>query len=196
MPIGGILVLAACTDIAVLDEALLRPGRLQHHIKLSLPNRLDIEQILDGRIKKMKCNSDVCIRELGSILHYQKNFNVTGADVENICRRALIAKIREHIALDAQCVELDKEGQLKFDKKCEYFTRNKTYEAMSHSAYEEINEIDICMRNFVEAIKECFPSSLSTDLDENKAPDMSKAEGLESFVWDGVYSVGLHQNSQ
>ena len=137
----------------------------------------------------MKCNSDVCIRELGSILHNKKNFDITGADVENICRRALIARIREQVAKDAQRDQICEGGQI---KKSEYFTRNSAHEAKSHTAYEDINKIDIHMRNFIEAIKECCPSFLSTDPNESKSSDLSKTECLKSFVWDGIYSAGLN----
>jgi SpoVK/Ycf46/Vps4 family AAA+-type ATPase len=91
---GGILVLAACTDINVLDDALLRPGRLQHHIELELPSLINIEAILQGRIDKLKCGDDVSVKILAGILSGLGR-NISGADVENVCRRALIARIRE-----------------------------------------------------------------------------------------------------
>jgi ATP-dependent 26S proteasome regulatory subunit len=87
-------VLAACTDIDVLDDALLRPGRLQHHIKLELPSLINIEAILQGRIDKLKCGDDVSVKVLAGIL-VGLGRDITGADVENVCRRALIARIRQ-----------------------------------------------------------------------------------------------------
>ena len=78
-------MLAACTDITVLDEALLRPGRLQHHIKLDYPTKIDIQEILTEKMREMKCNADVSVVDLGSILESETDSNVTGADVENLC---------------------------------------------------------------------------------------------------------------
>lgn len=167
--IGGILVLAACTDITVLDEALLRPGRLQHHIKLDLPNKWDIEEILIGRMKKMKCNSDVCVGSLGSILHNQINYDITGADVENVCRRALLSRIREEIKNHEEVSEYNKKKGKK-DKKIQNIDngtnnilekRNNTKIANTKDFYtidRSANQIDIGMKNFLEAVNECFPS--------------------------------------
>jgi transitional endoplasmic reticulum ATPase len=33
-----VIVLATCTDAGLLDRALLRPGRLEHHIPLTVPD--------------------------------------------------------------------------------------------------------------------------------------------------------------
>lgn len=117
-------MLAACNDMTVLDDALLRPGRLQHHIELELPSLSNIEAILKGRIKKLKCGADVSVKELAAILSGLDR-KITGADVENVCRRALIARIREET--------LDEKDNVKKD-------------------------ISIGMRNFYEALSECYPT--------------------------------------
>jgi SpoVK/Ycf46/Vps4 family AAA+-type ATPase len=41
----SVLVIAACANMANIDEALLRPGRLQHHIQLGLPSSIDARAI-------------------------------------------------------------------------------------------------------------------------------------------------------
>lgn len=42
----GILVIGCTRNIQMLDDALIRPGRLDHHIEVGLPSPVDIEQIL------------------------------------------------------------------------------------------------------------------------------------------------------
>ena len=44
----GVTILACATDISMLDEALLRPGRLDRHFLVDLPNFEDRAQIIQG----------------------------------------------------------------------------------------------------------------------------------------------------
>ena len=90
----GIIVLAACNNIDILDEALLRPGRLQHHIRLELPNRDDIAAMLRLHTRSLRCADDMSIDTLADTLAKQMR-PVTGAHVESLCRRAIIMRIRE-----------------------------------------------------------------------------------------------------
>lgn len=165
--LGGIIVLAACTDINVLDDALLRPGRLEHHIRLDLPNRADIKAILAGRLSKLTCSDDVDADNLADILISKLDLQVTGADVENVCRRALMSRIRERIILDSSLLgKIEPEGF-----------------------------ISIGNKNFLEAIEECYPSmtdcvSLSEEGREGTGGGKSKM-GAVPFVWTGGFSEGI-----
>jgi transitional endoplasmic reticulum ATPase len=162
--LGGILILVACTDITVLDDALLRPGRLQHHIKLELPNRSDVKKILEGKMQKLKCSDDVCVEELTSILVNDVDYCVTGADIENVCNRALVHRIREHVLADSQGTLSDE-----------------------NNSKENFTDVSIGMKNFSGALHECFPS-LSTD--NAKTEEAS----LPSFAWQGIFTEGLNSN--
>lgn len=53
-----VFVIAACSDISQLDEALLRPGRLQYHISLGYPTLSDIEDMLRVKLKVLGQASD------------------------------------------------------------------------------------------------------------------------------------------
>ena len=164
--LGGILILVACTDITVLDDALLRPGRLQHHIKLELPNRSDVQNILIGKSQKLKCSDDVCVEKLTNILVSDVDFLVTGADIENACNRALVHRIREYVLEDSQ-----ERSSLSDDK--EFMT--------------PFTDVSICMKNFTEALKECFPSMSSEDEGMKNLPS-------SSFAWQGTFTEGLNVN--
>ena len=166
--LGGILILVACTDITVLDDALLRPGRLQHHIKLELPNRSDVENILIGKSQKLKCSDDVCVKELTNILVSDLDFLVTGADIENACNRALVHRIREYVLEDSQEHSLSDEND----------------------SVKTFTDVSISMKNFKEALKECFPS-LSTE--DTSMKDLSSSSS-SSFAWQGTFAEGLNVN--
>ncbi len=56
---SGVLVIAATNKIDVLDEALLRAGRFDRRVFLSLPNINDREKILELYLKNKKYNFDL-----------------------------------------------------------------------------------------------------------------------------------------
>ena len=123
----GIIVLAACNNIDILDEALLRPGRLQHHIRLELPTRDDIAAMLRLHTRSLRCADDMSIDTLADTLAKQMR-HVTGAHVESLCRRAIIMRIRE---------EAKKSG--------------------IHLTAENNSIPSISMYNFLEALDEMYP---------------------------------------
>ena len=158
-------MLAACTDITVLDDALLRPGRLEHHIRLDLPNKSDIKEILAGRLMKLTCSDDVCVDDLADILTSKLDFRVTGADIESVCRRAMMSRIREHLSL--------KGGSL-----------NNT---------ESEKHIKIGNKNFLEALEECYPSGADCVL-LSEGKEKGKSEDTP-FEWTGSFSGGMTINT-
>ena len=79
--LNNIIVIGMTNRRDLLDEAILRPGRLELHIEIGLPTEKGREQIFNVYLKKIKenklLNDDVDINHLSKIT---KNF--TGADIE------------------------------------------------------------------------------------------------------------------
>ena len=96
-----VLVIAACSDASILDEALVRPGRLHYNVVINLPNFLDLLEILTIRTRSMPCGEDVDFRLLASHLH---SYRATGADVNALCNAVSVRTIRSLIT-DAQSSE-------------------------------------------------------------------------------------------
>ncbi len=48
----GVLVLGVARHIADLDDALIRPGRLEHHVEIGLPSHSDRRSICSHLIKR------------------------------------------------------------------------------------------------------------------------------------------------
>ncbi len=71
----------------MIDEAMLRPGRLELHLEIGLPDEDGRLQIFRIHTKKMKANallsSDVDLNELSRITK-----NYTGAEIEAVCGSA------------------------------------------------------------------------------------------------------------
>ena len=85
--LNNILVIGMTNRKDVLDEAILRPGRLEVHIEVGLPDEKGRVQILEIHTRKMKDNQlladDVSLEKLAKI---SKNF--TGAELEAIVKNA------------------------------------------------------------------------------------------------------------
>lgn len=85
--LNNILVIGMTNRIDMIDEAMLRPGRLELHLEIGLPEEDGRLQIFTIHTKKMKANgllnSDVDLNELSRITK-----NYTGAEIEAVCGSA------------------------------------------------------------------------------------------------------------
>lgn len=50
----GIIVVACTSEKDAIDEALLRPGRLDHHFNIPLPGKEDLKAIIRGLLEKYR----------------------------------------------------------------------------------------------------------------------------------------------
>lgn len=87
----GVLVIAATNRIDTIDAALLRPGRLEEHVCLTLPTVSDIMNIMNLNLAKVPLGNDVDLEHLAGDLF---RLNGSGADIEGICREACLIAIK------------------------------------------------------------------------------------------------------
>lgn len=85
----GIVVIAATNRLDILDEALLRPGRFDRHIEVSLPDVHAREKILKLHLKN-KPVEDLNIKDLAQSTTY-----FSGAKLENLVNEAAILACKE-----------------------------------------------------------------------------------------------------
>lgn len=85
----GVIVIAATNRIDMLDKALLRPGRFDRHVNVTLPERKDRVEILKVHFKNKPMAKDVKIDALAA-----KTAGSSGADLANIANEAAIAAAR------------------------------------------------------------------------------------------------------
>ena len=85
--LNNILIIGMTNRLDLIDNALLRPGRFEIQIEISLPDEKGRKDILLIHTKKMKDNdmlgNDIDFDELASLT---KNF--TGAELEGLCNSA------------------------------------------------------------------------------------------------------------
>lgn len=97
----AVVVLAATNRPDVLDPALLRPGRFDRHVTLSLPDKDARRAILDVHIKDLPLHSDVDLDQVAS-----GTPGFSGADLKNLLNEAAITAARRSAA-DITQADLD-----------------------------------------------------------------------------------------
>jgi cell division protease FtsH len=85
----NVIVLAATNRADVLDPALLRPGRFDRRVNISLPDRKDREAILKVHFAKKPLAKTVDLDSLAA-----KSAGSSGADLANIANEAAIIAAR------------------------------------------------------------------------------------------------------
>ena len=85
----NVIVLAATNRADVLDPALLRPGRFDRRVNISLPDRKDREAILKVHFNKKPLARNVDLDALAA-----KTAGSSGADLANIANEAAITAAR------------------------------------------------------------------------------------------------------
>lgn len=86
---AGILVIAATNRDDVLDPALLRPGRFDRIITVSLPDRAGREAIFKVHARNKKIDPSV---DFGALA--KRTVGFSGADIDNILNEAAILAVR------------------------------------------------------------------------------------------------------
>lgn len=87
---SGVIVMAATNRVDMLDKALLRPGRFDRHVNVTLPERKDRLEILKVHFKGKPVEADVNLEALA-----KKTAGSSGADLANIANEAAITAARE-----------------------------------------------------------------------------------------------------
>jgi len=94
--LNNILIIGMTNRKDILDPAILRPGRLELHIEIGLPDEKGRVDIFHIHCKKMKENGhlheDVNIEELAKIA-----INYTGAEIETVVKVAASYPLKKNI---------------------------------------------------------------------------------------------------
>ena len=87
----GIIIIAATNRPDVLDPALLRPGRFDRQITVSLPDAKGREEILEVHAKDKILASDVNLANIA-----KRTVGFSGADLENLLNEAALLAVRRN----------------------------------------------------------------------------------------------------
>jgi transitional endoplasmic reticulum ATPase len=108
----NLVVVAATNRRETLDDALLRPGRLEQHIEVPNPDRAARREILDVHTDGKPLGEDVALDDLAG-----RTEGFSGAEIEALVREASMRAIRsiaddidpENVAASAESVVVDAE---------------------------------------------------------------------------------------
>ena len=126
----GVIVMAATNRADILDQALLRPGRFDRQVYVSLPDIRGREEILKIHSRGKQLAEDV---DLNSIAKGTPGFS--GADLENVMNEsALLAVRRRHRFITMEDVD---EAILKVQMGPEKKSRKMSERARKLTAYHE-----------------------------------------------------------
>ncbi len=87
----GIIIIAATNRPDVLDPALLRPGRFDRQVTVSLPDTEEREAILKVHAKDKILASDVDLKSIS-----RRTSGFSGADLENLLNEAALLAVRKN----------------------------------------------------------------------------------------------------
>jgi cell division protease FtsH len=95
---AGVVIMAATNRPEILDPALLRPGRFDRQIQVTLPTEAGRRQILDIHTEGVMLSDDA---DLGRLAQITSGFS--GADLANIVNEAALLAVRR----DSQAVSME-----------------------------------------------------------------------------------------
>ncbi len=140
--LNNILVIGMTNRKDLIDEAILRPGRLELHVEIGLPDENGRLEILKIHTKKMIKNNilqeDVDLEKLSLI---SKNF--TGADLETLVKRASSYALNAGIDLKSNNVDLTQIRKISMNDFLNAFKEIKPQFGSDNSKLENCLQYDI-----------------------------------------------------
>jgi len=127
----NLFFIGATNRPAILDEALIRPGRLDQLIYIPLPDQVARIGIIKAVLRKSPIAQNVDLETLGTCCD-----GFSGADMTELCQRATKAAIRESIAAEEQRKQLmqgDGDVEMDMEDPVPVITRAHFEEAMANA---------------------------------------------------------------
>jgi transitional endoplasmic reticulum ATPase len=87
-----VVVVATTNRSDLIDDALLRPGRLDRHVAVGEPDEAARREIFEIHTRDRPLADDVDLDDLA-----ERTDGYVGADVEAVCREAATVAVREHV---------------------------------------------------------------------------------------------------
>ena len=133
-----VVVVATTNRPDLIDSALLRPGRLDRHVHVPVPDEAARRAIFEVHTREKPLADDVDLDELAEAAE-----GYVGADIEAVCREASMAATREFINSVGPEEAADSVGNVRVNR--EHFEQaleevNPSVTAETRERYEEIEE--------------------------------------------------------
>ncbi len=89
----GVLVLAATNRLDMLDPAVLRPGRFDEIVEITMPEEEDRREIFQVHLRKKPLEEGILATDLAS-----RTDGFSGAEIASVCNRAALSAVRRAVA--------------------------------------------------------------------------------------------------
>lgn len=106
--LNNIFVIGMTNRLDLLDDALLRAGRLEVHVEIGLPDKKGREQIF--RIHTSRMSSNGMVEDLDIELFSELTDNFSGAEIEAVVRNAVSKALHEGLVGKNNTVNIDEES--------------------------------------------------------------------------------------
>ena len=101
--LGDVWVIAATNRLDMIDDALLRPGRLDYHLEVARPDRVARAAILGVHLRKKPIAEGIDLAALAELTE-----GLSAAEVRFVCDRAALSAIRRVFpATSGEAVDVD-----------------------------------------------------------------------------------------
>ncbi len=101
--LGDVWVIAATNRLDMIDDALLRPGRLDYHLEVARPDRAARAAVLGGHLRKKPIAEEIDLEALADLTE-----GLSAAEVRFVCDRAALGAIRRVFpATSTEAVDID-----------------------------------------------------------------------------------------
>jgi transitional endoplasmic reticulum ATPase len=91
--LSGVLVLGATNRLDMLDPAVLRPGRFDEVIEMTMPDEKDREEIFRVHLRNKPLEDAADPKQLAA-----RTEGFSGAEIAGVCNRAALAAVRRAVA--------------------------------------------------------------------------------------------------
>lgn len=197
----NVFVLAASEQLTYLDQALLRPGRLSHHVRLGLPSTEDIGDLLRFFCRNLPMGDDVCLDEVVSLCTDRLPSGGAGgaggpscAAISALTREAVQIALRERIvepASPSSSLSLDLSGYSINDKVDGRMRQEHFLSAIDSLLPKPITPVEGKPKSFLSQQAPFEHSVDSSNIPHFNMPvSESGGEGKSEFKFDGAFSLG------
>ncbi|WVQ84914.1 hypothetical protein IAT38_007077 [Cryptococcus sp. DSM 104549] len=159
---GGVFVMGATNRPDLLDPALLRPGRFDKMLYLSIPTTHSAQaSILSALTRKFALAPELDLEEIAE----QCPFNYTGADLYALCADAMLgAMTRQAGRVDEAVARLNAQTKEGGGKGKEWVGELTPQYYLAKMAKKEEMEVRVGKEDFEEALKRLVPSVSQEEL--------------------------------
>ncbi|QKF94390.1 AAA ATPase protein [Fadolivirus algeromassiliense] len=102
--LNNIFIIAMTNRKDLLDEALIRAGRIEVHIEIGLPNREGRQQIFRIHTNKMKTNN-MMDKNVDIMILSEMTDNYSGAEIEAVVKNAASRALQEQLSSDKKDIK-------------------------------------------------------------------------------------------